>query len=158
MRFLLLLAISAFCADPLVNWMPYAKAVEQAKKDSMFVFVDVYADWCVPCKVMDKTTFRDSAVVAKLNRYFYASKLNAESDTLIECNNWPRPVTNCVMENWKLVGVPSLVLIGPSGNHVLSVTQALDPEQMILLLNDFIENRKILLESDRKAKESSHGS
>lgn len=160
MRYLYVLffAVAAYAAEPEVHWMPYSKAVEQSRRDSLFVVVDVYADWCLPCKVMDKTTFRDSAVVAMMSRYFYSTRLNAESDSLVECNNWPRAVSACVTENWKLTGVPSLVLIGPSGNHVLSITQALDPTQMKMLLQDFIDNRKILLESDRKALEGDHGS
>lgn len=160
MRVVLLLALlcaGLHAAEPTVNWLSYNAALEKAKKDSLFVFVDVYADWCVPCKVMDKTTFQDSAVVATLNRHFYATKLNAESDSLIQCNNWPRIVSDCVVENWKLVGVPSLVLIGPSGNLLLSITQALDPQQFRMLLQDFLDNRAILLESDRKSQDKSNG-
>lgn len=154
---LVLLCGLVYSAKPKVNWLSYSRALELGKRDSMFVLVDVYADWCMPCRIMDSTTFQDSAVVALMNRYFYATKLNAESDSLIQCNRWPRTISSCVLENWELEGVPSFVLIGPSGSHILSLTQALEPDQMILLLEKFLANRKILLESEPQPKEIGNG-
>ena len=47
------LALSAFAAPPpkpkLVHWMNYTEALEKAKGSSKLIFVDLYADWCVPC-------------------------------------------------------------------------------------------------------------
>ncbi|NLB62584.1 MAG: DUF255 domain-containing protein [Fibrobacter sp.] len=135
-------------AIPQVHWQEYSQALETAKKHEMIVFVNIYAEWCVPCKVMDKTTYRDSAVVHILNTYFLPVKINAESEDIISCNNWPRPTDKCVKENWKLKGVPTIALIGPAGNYILSISQALTPEQMKLILQDFQNNRKTLLQSE----------
>ena len=139
---------------PQVEWLAYGKALEQAHRDSMFMLVDVYAKWCVPCKEMDATTYHDSAVVSVMNRNFLPVRLDAESDSLIQCNNWPRKVSECVTENWKLNGVPALVLIGPSGNYILSISQGIEPEPMRGLLHDFLDQRKSLLENDREPLDS----
>jgi len=147
---LLMLISSGFAATPEVKWMDFQTAVERAKKDSLFVLVEVYADWCMPCKEMNATTFKDSAVVQMLNTRFFPVRLNAESTALIPCDNWPRTVSNCVMQNWRLQGVPSFVLIGPSGNLITSITDALDALQMQQVLQEFIDGRSILLETDRK--------
>ena len=147
---LLLLVASVFAASPEVHWMDYSTAVQRAKKDSLFVLVEVYADWCVPCKEMNATTFKDSAVVNLLNTRFFPTRLNAESDSLIPCNNWPRTTSDCVMKNWRLEGVPSFVLIGPSGNVVTTLTDALEASQMQQILQQFLDARSILLETDRK--------
>ena len=42
------------------------KALAEAKATARPVFVDVWAIWCVPCKEMDETTYRDPAVVAAM--------------------------------------------------------------------------------------------
>lgn len=136
-------------ANGQVQWKSFDTAIQLAQKDSQFVFVDLYADWCLPCRIMEKTTFKDSTVIQLLNEHFHPVKLNAESEDIIQCNHWPRPIRSCVVENWKLQGIPSVVLVGPSGNYLLSVTQGLNPEQMQLLLRDFLKDRALLLESDK---------
>lgn len=42
------------------------------------LMIDVYTDWCKWCKVMDKQTFPDPAVIAYINEHFYAVKFDAE--------------------------------------------------------------------------------
>ena len=44
------------------------------------IMVDVYADWCIPCKEMDKFTFPDAEVV-NLSRKFTAIKIDMTRDT-----------------------------------------------------------------------------
>jgi len=61
-----------------VKWLSFEQAVELSKKEKKYLFVDVYATWCGPCKMMDKYTFADSAVAQILNNNFYPVKLNAE--------------------------------------------------------------------------------
>ncbi|HJW29016.1 MAG TPA: DUF255 domain-containing protein, partial [Saprospiraceae bacterium] len=61
-----------------IKWMSWNEAVEANKTAPKKIFVDVYTDWCGWCKRMDATTFQDSAVVAMMNKNFYAVKLNAE--------------------------------------------------------------------------------
>ncbi len=42
------------------------------------VMIDMYTSWCGWCKVMDKKTFTDPAVIAYLNENFVLVKFNAE--------------------------------------------------------------------------------
>jgi len=44
------------------------------------IMIDVYADWCIPCKEMDKFTFPDPQVVA-LSKQFTAIKIDMTKDT-----------------------------------------------------------------------------
>jgi thioredoxin 1 len=52
--------------------------LKKAKSENKMVFMDVYAVWCGPCKLMDKTTFSDSLVAKKFNAEFISYKVNAE--------------------------------------------------------------------------------
>ncbi len=61
------------------------KTVQQAdslqlKGDLRPLFVDVYTDWCGPCKLMDKTTFHDENIAKYVNENFIPVKFNAESE------------------------------------------------------------------------------
>ena len=67
-----------------LKWMTFDEAIAANEKNPRKLFIDVYTDWCGWCKVMDKQTFADSAVVAMMNKYFYPVKLNAESKAKIK--------------------------------------------------------------------------
>ena len=63
--------------------MSWEEAAAANEKNPKKIFVDVYTDWCGWCKKMDQTTFKDPAVVAAMNKDFYAVKLNAEQQASI---------------------------------------------------------------------------
>ena len=65
-------------ASATVDWMSFEEAVEKSKTEKRKIFIDVYTDWCGWCKVMDKKTFSEPAVVKLLNEKYYPVKFNAE--------------------------------------------------------------------------------
>jgi thioredoxin-related protein len=74
-------------ADGAINWMTWEEAVKAAEKEPRKIFVDCYTDWCGWCKRMDQTTFQDEAVVAFMNKNFYAVKFDAEQKENIKWRN-----------------------------------------------------------------------
>src|SRR6266436_2389769 len=72
------LALSAG-VSAAVDWgHDYDAALEKAKKDKKLVMVDLYTDWCGWCKKLDKDTYSDKDVAAKLAKDFIAVKVNPE--------------------------------------------------------------------------------
>ena len=45
--------------------------------------MDVYTEWCGPCKMMDKNTFANRDVLNYINENFYAVKFNGEGNEKI---------------------------------------------------------------------------
>lgn len=66
-------------AEVDIQWISWNEMVEAQKTEKRKVIIDVYTDWCGWCKHMDKTTFKDEAVVDYVNKKFYAVKLDAET-------------------------------------------------------------------------------
>lgn len=61
-----------------IKWMTMDEALAAQKKKSKPIFMDVYTDWCGPCKMLDKNTFHDAEVVKYISENYYAVKFNAE--------------------------------------------------------------------------------
>lgn len=85
------LGVSFFLSNSLlaqqaesVNWITFEQLDDSLKVKPKKVFISFYADWCVYCKKMEKTAFKDKTVISILNQNYYAVKMNAESkDTIV---------------------------------------------------------------------------
>lgn len=144
---LLLVAVSLSFAIPLkkdnkVHWVSYTEGLKRAAKESKLVFVSIYADWCIPCHVMEKNVYTDSNVATLLNSRFIPVKLNAESQDTIMCDGQAKTAERCYFDVWNLSAVPSYVLVAPKGMSILTLTQSLDVEDMKFLLNQFLIKEK----------------
>ena len=72
-----LIAGSAWAKD--IDWQKnYDSALKQAKNENKLVMVDIYTDWCGWCKKLDRDTYSDKEVQAKLAKGFIAMKVNPE--------------------------------------------------------------------------------
>lgn len=56
----------------------WSQLLETAQKQGKPIFVDVYTDWCAPCKQMDKDVLPSPEVGSKYNALFINYKLDAE--------------------------------------------------------------------------------
>ena len=139
---LALLSVSAFAAVPMkkhdVKWMSYSKALEKAKQNPRLIFVDLYADWCLPCRVMDANVYTDPTVASLLNSRFYAVKLDVDSKEKITCDGEHKVVQECMTQVWELSTLPSFVLLAPKGLSILTVTDSMSPQELQSLLYQFL--------------------
>jgi thiol-disulfide isomerase/thioredoxin/Flp pilus assembly protein TadD len=63
---------------PFVEGKPFAEVLRRAKAENKPVMLDVVASWCGPCKIMDKTTFSDAAVVDWAKKNVISARVDAE--------------------------------------------------------------------------------
>lgn len=136
------LAFSAGEADVDVHWHSYTDGLKKAAKESKLMFVSLYADWCVPCRIMEKNVYPEPSVAKLLNERFVAVRLNVESKDTIKCDGLVKTVERCYFDVWNLSAVPSLVLVAPKGMSILTLTQSMDAEEMRYLLNQFLIKEK----------------
>jgi len=83
---LLLLTLAPLTIDAQVEFLEVEtleqmKAAQKKASDGMLMlFVDVYATWCGPCKMMDSEVYTDPAVADYMNAHFLSVRLDGESD------------------------------------------------------------------------------
>lgn len=53
-------------------------AFDQAKKEGKLVFVDFYANWCSPCRLMDEYTFTDPELAKYMSDKYIPVKVNID--------------------------------------------------------------------------------
>jgi len=92
-----------------INWIKYSnQSTEELMRDGKPVFMDFYADWCAPCKQLDRQTFSDPQVVAL-----------AKSFTMIKVDcTAPDAQTKKFMRTYKVTGMPTLVFLSKSGKEI----------------------------------------
>ena len=71
-----------------LTWYDFEAGYQKAVKDKKILLVDAYTDWCGWCKVMDKNTYSDQGIIAKLNADFVAVKFNPEKTRTYKFGNY----------------------------------------------------------------------
>jgi len=82
-------------------------AIANAKQQGKSVVIDVYADWCVSCKELDKFTFTDSSVQATL-----ANSVNLKVDITDNTE-----LDKALLKKYSIVGPPAILFFNPQGEE-----------------------------------------
>jgi thioredoxin:protein disulfide reductase len=101
-------AADSLTFSPVRSSTQLDQAVKAAAQPAM---LDFYADWCVSCKEMEKFTFSDPRVHARLQQL---NLLRAD----VTANN---PDDQTLLKRFKLFGPPGIIFFDPSGAEVLRV-------------------------------------
>jgi thiol:disulfide interchange protein len=111
---LTILAIFAYFAFAAPG-VSYKEAIEGNKKNGKPILLEFYADWCIPCIEMEKTVFKDPAVVKELKNNFYFVRLDTEKEEQIFCEGETMPIPDCV-ELWEIQGIPAFAVLDKDGS------------------------------------------
>ncbi|NNF18956.1 MAG: DUF255 domain-containing protein, partial [Flavobacteriaceae bacterium] len=69
--------------DEEIQWKSWSELEEALRNDPKPVFLFFHADWCVYCKKMDREIFTKTSVIRKINKEYYALRMDVESrDTI----------------------------------------------------------------------------
>lgn len=91
-----------------------------AQEQNKNVFIDTYADWCVPCKRMDKK-FKDKDVAQFFNEHFINYRVNMQNP--IKANQLRR--------RYDIVFLPTMLIVDPNGVIKYQVDRELSISELL---------------------------
>lgn len=96
------------------------KALKQAKAENKLVFIDIYATWCGPCKMLKKNTFTDKKVGDFFNKNFVNVSIDGE-----------KGVGPQLAQKFGITAYPSLIVTNADGKPVLYTMGYIDPTTLL---------------------------
>ena len=128
----LCLCTSLASAEVGIKWYKYAEGIDKARIEGKKIYINFYADWCYYCKVMEKTSFKDSSVISYLNDNFIAIRV----DTVKE-----KKLAN----DYKIQGLPASWFLESNGGEIGLKPGYLEPGVLL-------ENLKFVYDEKYKPK------
>ena len=101
-------------------------AKKAAKKEKKLIFIDAYASWCGPCKMLDKNTFSDKSVGTYFNDKFICLKIDCEK----------HPDGKGVMSTYGITAYPTLLWVDAEGKLSKKELGYKSPEQLLRVVQD----------------------
>jgi thioredoxin len=102
----------------------WSKELKDAASNGQPVFMDFHTDWCPPCKMLNKTTFKDQAMADYFKKENYVLiKVNPEKDRVAE-------------SKFKVYSYPTLVVFDKTGKEIDRILGYRNAQEMIKLLSD----------------------
>lgn len=93
-----------------IAWQNYSEEKLQAAQAAQKpVMIDFYADWCIPCKELDRFTFTDPRVIEQSKKMVMlkADLTRSQSEEV-----------QALQKKYNIKGVPTLVFLSPSGEEI----------------------------------------
>ena len=164
--FFKIILVFLFSIDSLsqeIKWISLEDAVYLQQASPRNILIDVYTNWCGPCKSLDRITFSNKSVIKYINDNFYAVKFNAEGNDVINFKGYEftNPNYNPSKSNrrnsshqlTRSLGVsayPTIVFLDKSSNLVHRLRGYQSPRQIEVYLKLFTDEnfRQIQTQKD----------
>ena len=87
-------------------------------KENKLIFVDIYAVWCGPCKLMARNVFTQKKVADQFNAKFINYMIDAEKGEGIT-----------IAGKYQVASFPTYLFIDPSGKLIYKIEGAMDADK-----------------------------
>jgi thioredoxin-related protein len=139
----LLLPFSIYSQTETVwtNAKDWNEVKKMAKMQNKFIFVDVYATWCGPCRLMDKNVYGNDTVRKVLSKDFISIKVQMDSTTNDDAHtkSWYDDAHQ-INEKYKPEGLPALLFFSPQGELAYKEVGYVSPVKFVYVAKEALTN------------------
>lgn len=108
-----------------IDWQEYSESKLSDSIGQTPVIIDFYADWCIPCKELDAITFSDAKVIEESRKF-----LSLKADMTKSLS----PEVESLRNKFKIVGVPTVLILDSNGNEINRITGFVNAEEFINII------------------------
>ncbi|WP_019988552.1 thioredoxin family protein [Rudanella lutea] len=102
------------------NSASWAEVLKKAKAENRLIFLDAYASWCGPCKMLQKNVFTQKEVGDYFNKKFINVKIDME-----------RGEGPMLAQRYPLEAYPTLFFINGNGKVVKKAIGYMSPDELL---------------------------
>lgn len=114
--------------DRSLQWQPWSPAVfEEARREGRLVLLDLTAEWCLFCRKMDQTTYRDEQVMDAIGRAYVP--VRADESVYPE-----------LAKRYERAGRPATVIFAADGTEIIKRRGYLSARLMVWMLDAVAQN------------------
>ena len=103
----------------------FVQTLEQAKKENKLIFLDAFASWCGPCKLLDQNVFPKKEVGDYFNANFLNLHIDMEKGEGIE-----------IAKKYGIYSYPTLLFIDGDGKVVYKAVGYMSPQELISIAKE----------------------
>lgn len=116
-----------------ITWHSFDEGMALAAQQNKKVLVDVYTDWCVWCKKMDKEVYTDGQIGKIIAKDFIAVKFNPEGEEVVTMNN-EHLNGSLFTQAMGISGYPSTLIFGADGKPITKIDGFQESKEFATLL------------------------
>jgi thioredoxin-related protein len=120
-------------ATEAVKWHSFDEGVSLARQENKKILIDIYTDWCVWCKKMDKEVYTNGTVGQTMTSSFIAVKLNAESQKGVTFDGTQMNEAS-LAGTMGVTGYPTTVFLDPAAKPITKISGYMEPKEFASLL------------------------
>ena len=111
----------------------FVQTLEQAKKENKLIFLDAFASWCGPCKLLDQNVFPKKEVGDYFNANFLNLHIDMEKGEGIE-----------IAKKYSIYSYPTLLFIDGDGKVVYKAAGYMSPQELISIAKEAVNPENTL--------------
>lgn len=117
---LLLSSALAFGGGIEFEHISLKKGLEKARSEGKLIFIDLYATWCGPCKMLSNSTFKDDNLGNFMNDNFVCLKIDGEKGEGEE-----------LMTDFDIDAFPTMLFLSPDKELIKKLVGFVDAETVL---------------------------
>ena len=120
------LSLSTFAEEDVFINDDLKTGLNRAAGEGKLVFLEFWASYCTPCKVMEEYTFTNSSVIERMTKSYVPVKVNIQSFDGFDLKN-----------QYKVTVLPTIIILDSKGRQVARYEETMSASKLNTILDKY---------------------